>query len=79
MYSKRQRPRRRGDRSKRERLDDVFIHYWAAREGLDRRGAALFFLTESCDEWDGAATLQLELMYWSRGGRSYVLGEQAEL
>jgi len=27
-----------------------------------------YFLTESSDEWDGAATLQLELMYWSRGG-----------
>ncbi|KAL3500196.1 hypothetical protein ACH5RR_039289 [Cinchona calisaya] len=26
----RQRPRRRGDRSKKERLDDVFIHSWAA-------------------------------------------------
>lgn len=26
----RQRPRRRGDRSKRERLDGVFIHSWAA-------------------------------------------------
>jgi len=29
-----------------------------------------YFLTESSDEWDGAATLQLELMYWSRGGSS---------
>ncbi|KAL0292160.1 UNVERIFIED_CONTAM: hypothetical protein Sradi_7000400 [Sesamum radiatum] len=29
-----------------------------------------FFLTESNDKWDGAATLQLELMYWSRGGSS---------
>ncbi|KAL3534697.1 hypothetical protein ACH5RR_003158 [Cinchona calisaya] len=29
----RQRPRRRGDRSKRERLDDVFIHSWAASSG----------------------------------------------